>query len=78
MFIEGPHLTRAQVTRLHEALELLGGVADAMNVSSEQCPTCHAERQINRHQSEIATTLEAVIARLDSILDGEPMRPSGY
>ena len=78
MFIKGTHLTRAQVTRLHEALELLGGVANAMNVSSEQCPTCHAERQINRHQSEIATTLEAVIARLDSILDGEPMRPSGY
>lgn len=78
MFVEGTHLSRAQVTRLHEALELLGGVADAMNGKSEQCPTCHSERRINRHQSEIKTTLETVIARLDSILDREPLRPSGY
>ena len=78
MFIKGTHLTRAQVTRLHEALELLGGVADEMTGNSEQCPTCHAERRINPRQYQIKTTLETVIERLDSILDGEPMRPAGY
>jgi uncharacterized ferredoxin-like protein len=67
----GLRLTQDQVDRLHDAMLLIGDVADEMDSSSVECEACGAKRRTHWHSHQINVKLMGVHDKLTRLLNAE-------
>lgn len=66
-----PCLNQEQVDQLHEAIVILGSVADEMDSTAIECETCSATRRTNWNQHQIKLKLEGMLSKIESVLKWE-------